>query len=193
MPGLILASSSPRRQDLLEEEGISFRVEVPETDEWDFSTHPELTPAEIARCNARRKAESVRRRHPVDLILAADTVVYCDGRLLGKPADSTEAISMLNWLSARTHEVMTAVALCDPVKHCFREHVARTRVTFRTLDEELIRNYLRKVNVMDKAGAYAMQEHGSDLIERIEGSKTNVIGLPMEIVRHWLVESGDGS
>lgn len=188
MPGLILASSSPRRQDLLEEEGVRFRVEVPQTDEWDFSTHPELTPAEIARANARHKAESVGRHHPADIILAADTVVYCNGRLLGKPANSNEAVEMLKWLSARTHEVMTAVALCDPSRHSIREHVARTRVTFRALDEMLIQQYIGKVNVLDKAGAYAMQEHGSDLIERIEGSKTNVIGLPMEIVRKWLSE-----
>ena len=172
----------------MEEEGIRFRVVVPETDEWDFRTHPELAPVDIARANARHKAEAVGRRHPADIILAADTVVYCDGRLLGKPLNSEEAVSMLKWLSARTHEVMTAVALCDPARRCIHEQVARTQVTFRALNEPLIRNYIGKVNVMDKAGAYAMQEHGSDLIERIEGSKTNVIGLPMEIVRHLLAD-----
>ncbi|MDD5262066.1 MAG: Maf family protein [Methylacidiphilales bacterium] len=188
MSCLILASQSPRRQELLEEAGISFRVQAPDADEWDFSTHPELTPVEIVRSNARRKAESVAHSHPQDIILAADTLVYCEGRLLGKPLDAGDAVAMLKWLSARTHEVLTAVAWRDPAQCTIREHVARTRVTFRSLDENIIHGYMEKVNVMDKAGAYGIQEHGSDLIERIEGSKTNVIGLPMEIVSVWWAE-----
>jgi len=185
MPDLILASASPRRQDLLEEAGIHFRVEHPDIDEWDSLTHPELSPHEIALANARRKAEVVHLRNKDSVILAADTVVYCAGRLLGKPADTKEAEEMLLWLSGRTHEVLTAVAWCNPAVHVIREQVARTWVTFRPLEKKVIEAYMAKVHVLDKAGAYAMQEHGCDLIERLEGSKTNVIGLPMEIVEPW--------
>ncbi|MDX6766219.1 MAG: Maf family protein [Candidatus Methylacidiphilales bacterium] len=185
---LVLASSSPRRQDLLEEAGIHFRVIVPDVDEWDARSHPELTPHDLVRLNARRKAEAVHQlklHGPDSVILAADTLVVCESRILGKPADRTEAAAMLALLGSRTHEVLTGVAWLDVREKRLREHVARTRVTFRPLDETLIASYLDKVHVLDKAGAYAVQEHGFDLIERVEGSLSNVIGLPMEIVRAW--------
>jgi len=189
---LVLASSSPRRQDLLEEAGIPFRVIVPEIDEWDAGSHPELSPHDLVRLNARRKAEAVHQlklHGPDAVILAADTVVVCEGRILGKPLDPDDAKAMLSWLGSRTHEVLTGVAWLDVRGKVLREHVARTRVTFRPLDESLISAYLDKVHVLDKAGAYAVQEHGFELIERVEGSLTNVIGLPMEIVRSWWEEA----
>jgi septum formation protein len=189
---LVLASSSPRRQDLLEEAGIPFRVIVPDIEEWDANSHPELSPHDLVRLNARRKAEAVHQlklHTPETIILAADTIVVCEGRILGKPADLNDAKTMLAWLAARTHEVLTGVAWLDVHGKILREHVARTRVTFRPLDDSLIRTYLEKVHVLDKAGAYAAQEHGFDLIERVEGSLSNVIGLPMEIVRSWQEET----
>lgn len=190
---LVLASSSPRRQDLLEEAAIPFRVIVPDIDEWDADSHPELSPHDLVRLNARRKAEAVHqlKLHAADsIILAADTVVVCEGRILGKPADPDDARAMLAWLASRTHEVLTGVAWLDVRGKMLREHVARTRVTFRPLNDSLITAYLEKVHVLDKAGAYAAQDHGFELIERVEGSLTNVIGLPMEIVRSWWDETG---
>jgi len=182
---LILASASPRRQELLEEARIPFQVDAPSIEEWDSATHPELSPSELVRANARRKAEAVAARHPGSPVLAADTLVCCEGRILGKPADAAQAAAMLAWLAGRTHEVLTGVALRDPASRTLREHVARTRVTFRPLDAAQIAAYLAKVHVLDKAGAYALQDHGFDLVERIEGSRTNVIGLPMEIISSW--------
>jgi len=189
---LVLASSSPRRQDLLEEAGIPFRVIVPEIDEWDAGSHPELSPHDLVRLNARRKAEAVHQlklHAPDSIILAADTVVVCEGRILGKPLNQDDAKAMLSWLGARTHEVLTGLAWLGVRDKILREHVARTRVTFRRLEAPLIAAYLDKVHVLDKAGAYAVQEHGFDLIERVEGSLTNVIGLPMEVVRSWWEEA----
>lgn len=182
---LILASASPRRQELLEEAQIPFQVDAPAIEEWDTACHPELFPSELVRANARRKAEAVASRHPACSVLAADTLVCCEGRILGKPADAAQAAAMLAWLAGRTHEVLTGVALWDPGARTLREHVVRTRVTFRPLDGGQIAAYLAKVYVLDKAGAYALQDHGFDLVERVEGSRTNVIGLPMEIVSSW--------
>jgi septum formation protein len=182
---LILASSSPRRQDLLEEAGILFRVDAPMVDEFDACSRPDLSPVDLAKANARLKAEAVALRHSQGIILAADTIVFCEGKTLGKPADLSEAKTMLRWLSHKTHEVITAAVWLNVQQKVLHEHVARTHVTFRPLDDHAIDAYLAKVHVLDKAGAYAFQEHGYDVVERIEGSKTNVIGLPMEIVNHW--------
>lgn len=190
---LILASASPRRQQLLEEAGIPFQIEPPDVAEWDAATHPELTPAELVQANARRKAQAVAPRHPALPVLAADTLVCCQGRILGKPPDTSAAAAMLAWLAGRTHEVLTGVALRDPATRTLREHIARTRVTFRPLTPVQISDYLAKVHVLDKAGAYALQDHGFDLVERLEGSRTNVIGLPMEIIAVWWSENRQAS
>ncbi|MDR2462948.1 MAG: Maf family protein [Verrucomicrobiales bacterium] len=180
---LILASASPRRQDLLREAGIPFSVNIPAIDEWDHRTHADLSPAEIVLANAERKARAVADRHPNAAILAADTTVVCDGQFMGKPADRQDAAAMLKFLSGKMHEVLTGVALS--VSGELKTEVARTQVTFRNLTAADIDHYMTKVNVMDKAGAYGYQEHGELIVEKIEGSPTNVIGLPMEIVRRW--------
>jgi septum formation protein len=182
---LVLASGSPRRQDLLEEANIPFIVDVPDIDEWDNLTHPELSAADIVLANAQRKAKHVAKRHPQDIILAADTTVYCTGRFMGKPANREDAAAMLKFLSGKTHEVLTGVAWCNCLQHVIKSHLERTYVTFRQLDDLTISDYMQRVNVMDKAGAYGFQEHGELIVERIEGSATNVIGLPMEIVTKW--------
>ena len=130
---LILASTSPRRADLLREFGISFRVEPPQVEEWSADDFPEIQPGELARGNARRKARAVAERHPGQPILAADTIVVCEGRVLGKPADEEIARQMLGWLSGRTHEVVTAVVLMLPDGKKIRESVVRTRVKFREI------------------------------------------------------------
>lgn len=182
---LVLASSSPRRQQLLTEAGFFFVVDIPEIDEVGPETHPELSAYEVARTNAGHKAQVVSVRHPNALVLGADTVVSCSGRILGKPNSLEGAKEMLRWLSGRTHEVLTAVACILRSKKECHEQVVRTWVTFRTLTDEDIADYLMLVHVLDKAGAYAAQEHGERVIERIEGSHSNVVGLPMEIIHQW--------
>ena len=182
---LILASTSPRRADLLRESGISFRVEKPEVEEWVAEDFPEVSPGDLARVNARRKAKAVAERYPDQPVLAADTLVVCEGRVLGKPADEAVAEEMLGWLSGRTHEVITAAVLILPGGKKTREAVVRTRVKFRSLEASEVRAYIREVEVLDKAGAYAMQDGGDRLVEQVEGSRSNVIGLPMETVLPW--------
>lgn len=179
----VLASTSPRRHQLLQEAGIPFTAVAPEVKEWDCRSHPELSPVELVLANARRKGIAVWREQDLRPILAADTLVVCSGRILGKPSDLEEAAAMLRWLSGRTHEVITGLVwVCG---RDIRETVARTWVTFRKLDELTIADYLSRVNVLDKAGAYALQEEGELVIERVEGSRSNVIGLPMEKVLAW--------
>jgi len=185
---LILASTSPRRADLLRESGICFRVEAPQVDEWSAKDFPEIQPGELARGNARRKARAVAERHPGQPVLGADTLVVCEGRVLGKPANEEVAQQMLGWLSGRTHEVITAVVLVLSDGKKIRESVVRTRVKFRELTAAEVADYVREVDVLDKAGAYALQDGGDRLVERVEGSRSNVIGLPMETVLPWCEE-----
>jgi len=182
---LILASQSPRRRWLLEEAGILFRAVSPRVEEATQDSHPDLTPPELAKLNARMKAECVACEHPNAVVLAADTVVVCGGKVFGKPADRNDAVRMLTELSGRTHEVITAVIWLNHPANAIKEFIGRTCVTFKPLSERDISAYLDQVSVMDKAGAYALQEQGGDIVERIEGSRTNVIGLPMDPVRQW--------
>jgi len=191
---LILASTSPRRADLLRESGISFQVIRPEVEEWTAEDFPEVAPGELARANARRKAKAVVEKNPGKPVLAADTLVICEGKIMGKPADEEMAKLMLGWLSGRIHEVVTAAVLMMPGGKKSREAVVRTRVKFRELGQEEVADYIREVDVLDKAGAYALQDGGDRLVERVEGSRTNVIGLPMETVLPWCEElvGGEG-
>lgn len=182
---LILASSSPRRSHLLHEAGILFRSISPEVDELSAATNPELPPHELAKINARMKAEAIAESHQTSLVLAADTVVYCQGQILGKPEDQQDAERMLTLLSGNTHEVITGVIWLNHSANSVKEFIGRTWVTFKSLNIEQIRDYISKVPVMDKAGSYALQDRGEEIVERIEGSRTNVIGLPMEPVQEW--------
>jgi septum formation protein len=182
---LILASQSPRRRDLLKEAGILFRAVSPDVEELSSETHPDLPAQELAKINARMKAEAVAADHPEAIVLAADTVVCCQGRLLGKPIDLEEAREMLSVLSGNTHEVITAVIWLNHPANSIKEFIGRTFVTFKLLQPADIDTYLKEVPVLDKAGAYALQDKGEIIVERIEGSRTNVIGLPMKPVRDW--------
>ena len=176
-PALILASVSPRRAELLRQLGVEFRVvpsEVPELH------HEELTALEVSQINAYRKARAVAKKLPDMLVLGADTLVYLDTRLFGKPSNLEEAYQMLEQLQGRTHEVLTALCLMHLREHRQRIFAERTSVTFRSLDAPQIRRYLNKVNPLDKAGAYAIQEEGELIVERISGSYSNVVGLPVE-------------
>jgi septum formation protein len=180
LPPLILASASPRRARLLRELGVQFRVvpsDAPEVH------HEQLTAREIAQINAYRKAHAVAKEFPDALVLGADTLVCIETTLLGKPASIADAFRMLDQLQGRTHEVVTGICLLSLRRHRQRVFAETTSVTFHPLDAAAIRRYLDKVNPLDKAGAYAIQEEGDLIVERISGSYSNVVGLPVEKLR----------
>lgn len=175
MQPLILASASPRRLQLLKEAGWSVEVDVSGVDE--IEDHS-LTPDALALENARRKWHSISSRRPENLIVAADTVVWLDGQFYGKPADFSEARKMLASLVGRTHQVVTGVVVGS--HSAFEEFSELSMVTFHGLTPEAIETYLFSINPLDKAGGYAAQDDAGRLISKIEGSLSNVIGLPME-------------
>ena len=147
-----------------------------------------LTPPQLTCANARLKASAVSSAHPNDLVIGADTLVYLDHQPFGKPNDLDDAVRMLGKLVGRTHQVCTGVVILrgqPELEEIFHE---TTHVTFRNLSENEIRAYLEKINPLDKAGSYAAQEHGSDIIAKTEGSWTNVVGLPMEALNAKLTE-----
>lgn len=176
-PPFVLASGSPRRRELLEKAGYEFEIVSPPDEE---VSHACLTIRELTICNAARKAQRVSQARRDAVVLAADTLVTIDSCVLGKPFDLEDAVKILRRLSGRAHEVWTAVCLRHAARgkaHSFHE---TSRVRFRQLSERAIRDYLAKVNPLDKAGAYAAQGPGTEIIEKIEGSYSNVVGLPME-------------
>ena len=179
LPPLVLASASPRRRELLLAAGLTCTVEPAQVDELD---DPELGLAALVLANARAKALAVAGAKPDAVVLGADTLVWIDGRALGKPRDAEAARGMLGELSGRVHEVATGVHLVRLEPRVQVEFHEVTRVRFRQLDAEVISEYLRRVDVLDKAGAYALQEHGEMLVESVEGSRSNVVGLPVERV-----------
>ncbi|MCX6839838.1 MAG: Maf family protein [Verrucomicrobia bacterium] len=181
---LILASASPRRVDLLREAGFDFEIVVPQVEEAHDAT---LTPEQLTVENARKKALVVSLLKPGALVIGADTLVYVDGEPLGKPADLQEALTMVRRLSGRAHEVCTGVAFARDGRIERELHVI-TQVMFKTLSDALILDYHSKLNPLDKAGAYGIQEHTEMLLERMEGSFTNVVGLPVDEVAAALRE-----
>ncbi len=177
LPSLVLASASPRRAELLRGIGAQFTVvpsQIPELH------HDDMTALELARINAYRKARWVAKKHPDQTVLGADTLVYLEDKLFGKPSTVEEAYRMLEDLQGRTHQVVTAVCLLHLRDRHQKLFTEVTAVTFRPLDAVAIQRYLVHVNPLDKAGAYAIQEQGELLIERISGSWSNVVGLPTE-------------
>lgn len=172
---LILASQSPRRRELLAREGVTFRVETQETEEINDASLP---PQELCARNAAAKAEAVARLFPQDTVIGADTLVFIDGHPLGKPADREDAVRMLLTLQGRTHCVCTAVAVILPGGER-RDFAELSYVTFKPRTREQVEQYIDLVPVMDKAGAYAMQEHHELIVEKVEGDRDNVIGLPV--------------
>jgi septum formation protein len=174
---LILASASPRRAELLRQLDVEFSVVPSDTPE---IHHDQLTAWEVSQVNAYRKARVIAKKFPDALVLGADTLVYQGWHLYGKPASLEEAYQMLEQLQGQTHQVVTAICLLHLREHRQRVFAEDTAVTFRPLDAVAIRRYLAKVNPLDKAGAYAIQEEGDLLVEKISGSYTNVVGLPVE-------------
>lgn len=185
-PGkLILASTSPRRSDLLAEAGIPFEARPAYIEEL---SDPELSARELCLINAESKALEVASRFPSQIVLGADTVVALDNRTFGKPRDLEEARTMLETLCGRVHEVLTGVCLMhrDTNKMC--RFVESTRVKFRSRDAVDLDAYLASINPLDKAGAYSAQEDDGRLIEQLEGLMSNVVGLPVERVQSALQE-----
>jgi septum formation protein len=185
---LILASASPRRRELLRAAGIRFRV-VPSR-----AAESEPFPGEDPRRYARRaaldKGHEVSVRFPGAWILSADTIVAFDDRILGKPSGRRQAARMLSLLAGREHRVHTAVCLLREDRGFRAEAVCTTRVRFRPLSAAEIEGYLRTGESDDKAGAYAAQGAGASLIDRISGSFSNVVGLPMARTLGMLREAG---
>lgn len=171
---IVLASASPRRQELLRQVGVSFRVIPSGVDE---QVATPMTPAELVEHLALIKAEDVAAREPGALIIGADTIVVVDDAVLGKPRDRAEAIAMLQQLSGRSHTVMTGVALIEGDRRLVAHE--ETAVRFRPLTLAQIERYVDSGEPMDKAGGYGIQGRASALIEGIEGDYFNVVGLPL--------------
>jgi septum formation protein len=176
---LILASASPRRADLLRAAGLDFTVVPVEIDERPLDGE---SPRAYVERLAREKAETATGNEASSsVILAADTTVVIDGMLLGKPADAREATEMLSRLSGRTHEVMTGVAVA-PAKSPMITAIDTTRVRFVEMAPEDIAWYVASGEPLGKAGAYGIQGRASRFVDRIEGSYSNVVGLPIATV-----------
>jgi len=184
---LVLGSASPRRAALLREMGVPFTVcvsDVPET------PLPGETPAAFAGRAARDKGGAVARLRPTAWVLAADTVVAVDAQILGKPRDDADARRMLRLLANRRHEVLTGVALFAPNGVCADAVVVSTAVTFRALSDDEIAAYVASGEPADKAGAYAIQGGAAGFVRAVEGSYSNVVGLPVDEVRALLARHG---
>jgi septum formation protein len=184
---LLLASNSPRRRELLLEAGFVFEVFTPKVTE---TLDADLTLRELTTLNAIRKGMAAARVHSRDVVLAADTLVAIGDYVLGKPKDKNEAVAMLERLSGRAHEVCTSVFICQLARERSISLHEISRVYFKKLSRDKIDNYFARVNPLDKAGAYAAQGIGREIIDTIEGSSTNVVGLPMEKTIPALAEFG---
>lgn len=178
---LLLASSSPRRQALLRQIGLDFRVLVPEVDE---TLLPNEAPSRAVSRLAALKAEAVSSLYPKDVVVAADTLGFFQGALLAKPSGFDEAFEMLLALSGAWHEVWTGVCVRQGERSCVR--AVCSRVKMRVLDRGLILRYLRLGEYVDKAGAYAIQGMGAAFVEAIEGDFYNVVGLPLAMLAEVL-------
>ncbi len=175
---LVLASASPRRRDLLAGLQLDFEVRSAEIDE--SALTDELPEDHVLRL-ARAKAQAVAR--PGELVLAADTVVVLEGRILGKPADPAEAHQMLSSLTGREHDVYTGVALFEPDRDTLVSATDRSEVRIAALDKDEISWYVSTGEPLDKAGSYAIQGLGALFVERVVGNYTNVVGLPLPMTR----------
>ena len=185
---VVLASASPRRKELLAGMGVEFTAVTADVEE--ISPDSGLSASETARANAGLKAKAVAALYPDALVIGSDTVVACAGRIFGKPDSEADAGSMLRTLSGREHEVMSGVALIRGKEGLERSFVEISHVSFKVLSDAVIREYMRLVNVMDKAGAYAIQEHSELILSGLTGSLSNVIGLPVERLRRELMLTG---
>lgn len=174
--GIILASASPRRSELLESAGIRFQVVPGHIDETPLPAEP---PIDHVLRLAAEKAREVARREEGEFFIGADTIVLCDGEIMGKPCDAADAGRMLRKLSGIAHSVITGYAVYDAARDTLHSRSVETTVFFKELTDREISDYIATGCPMDKAGAYAIQGGAAHMVERIEGSYTNVVGLPL--------------
>ena len=187
---LVLASASPRRRALLERAGLRFEVLPADVDEELRAGEP---PRALVERLAAEKAAAVQRRLPKEprrLVLGSDTVVVLDGEILGKPRDAEDAVAMLRRLAGRTHSVWTGVAVLATDAATPSVRSLESRVTLRPAAEAELRAYVAGGEPLDKAGAYALQGEGRRFVTRVEGSESNVIGLPLEETLGLLAAAG---
>lgn len=184
---LILASSSPRRQELLALLGLSFHVIPPNVHE---HPTPEITPIEQVKRFALEKARAVAAQQADGLVVGSDTVIELDGQLMGKPVDLQDARIMLARLAGRVHQVHTAVALCSREPEIKLIEVDTAKVEMKPDYEHLYDGYLASQESLGKAGAYAIQGRGGDLVDRVNGDYTTVVGLPLALVARLLWTAG---
>ena len=184
MENIILASSSPRRRRLMLEAGFNFEIIVSDAEE---ICDKFMIPWDLTVQNAQIKASPIAQNNQEKIVIGADTVVSLDNEIFGKPSDMDEAVKMLARLSGRTHIVTTGVCIIQKEKN--ETFYVNTEVTFKPLSGKEISQYVKVINPLDKAGAYAAQDHGELIIEKYSGSFTNVVGLPMSEVKEALAHS----
>ena len=184
LPRLVLASGSPRRREILTRLGYHFTVHTSNVPEDDVSGNVE----DIVQTLARRKAFEVAQSEKDALVIASDTLVWTDGKALGKPIDAGDAARMLHSLSGRTHEVVSGICLIDTRSGSEMSGFDRTLVRFRSLSDEEITAYVKSGEPMDKAGAYAIQGGAGAFVEAVEGSYDNIVGFPTEVFTRMLNE-----
>ena len=184
MQNIILASSSPRRKRLMLEAGFNFEIKVSDAEE---ISEKFMIPWDLTVQNAQIKASPIAQNNQEKIVIGADTVVSLDNEIFGKPSDMEEAVKMLARLSGRTHIVTTGVCIIQKEKN--ETFYVNTEVTFKPLSGKEISQYVKVINPLDKAGAYAAQDHGELIIEKYSGSFTNVVGLPMSEVKEALAHS----
>ncbi len=183
----ILGSGSPRRRELLGQIMSDYSVEVSDAEE--IFSHPEGTLALVME-NARIKASSVAQSNLQHWVLGADTLVVLEERVLGKPKSIGEATEMLQFLSGQTHQVSTGLCLINRTLDYEETRVETSQVTFKEINDSTIEEYFNEVNPLDKAGGYAIQIRHDLIVEKFEGSRSNVIGLPLRLLEGWLREIG---
>lgn len=186
-PHLILASKSPRRRYLLKQAGLSFEVIPSQLDE---STIAMSSPETYVKTLAEKKAADISRQYPMSWVIGADTIVHIDGEILGKPVSKKDARQMIARLSGQTHQVYTGFAVRCEARHAFFADTVKTDVQFKNLTKNEIEWYIQTDEPFDKAGAYAIQGLGTFLVKQIQGSYTNVVGLPVCEVIEILIREG---
>ena len=187
LKNVVLASSSPRRRELLAGAGVEFEIVAPHVDE---TPDMALTPEENARIIAELKARTISAIRRDKLVIAADTMVVLDGDMIGKPVDEADAFKTLSRLSGRKHKVVTGVAMAHAERGVWWSGVETSYTLFRVIPQGDIAAYVKSGEPMDKAGAYAVQGRAGEWIEGFEGSVSNIIGLPMEMVTRALRDLG---
>jgi len=184
---LILASASPRRKTLLEQAGYKFDVITPNLDE-EAHLSDSITPQEYTKLLAREKALAAARLRPDAIVIGSDTIVYAQGQIIGKAVDHAHAREIIELLFSKPHDVITGLAVIKMDESIEIIESATTKVYPRIMSHEQIEQHIRSGNWEGKAGAYGIQETGDEFVERIEGSYTNVMGFPMELVEQLLAK-----